>query len=61
MKVDIRFGRNVIFCKIGPKLIQNLERYLTICQTLLYTKPNQHLMPITTPNGFKIGPSATKL
>ena len=31
--------------------------YLTTCQALLYTKSNQKLMTITTPNGFKIGPS----
>ena len=41
--------------------MQYLQRYLTTCQALLYTKPNQPVMTITTPNGFRIGPSTTEI
>ena len=61
MKVDIGFPGNFIFSKIGPNFMQYLQRYLTTCQALLYTKPNQPVMTITTPNGFRIGPSTTEI
>ena len=41
--------------------MQYLQRYLITCQALLYTKPNQPVMTITIPNGFRIGPSTTEI
>ena len=55
-KVIFRFLRNVIYCKICPKFVQYLQRYLATCQALLHTKQNQPLMTLTMPNCFKIGP-----
>ena len=47
--------------KRGPKFTQYFQRYLTTCQALLYTKSNLTVMTITTPKGFKIGPSTTEI
>ena len=51
-----------LFCsKIGPKLIPYLQKYLTTNHAMLYTKQNQPLMALTTPNGFQIDPHMKKI